>query len=87
VAQQDFERQRQRLLEERNHHDALDKDYRAVDKELLDLQAKSKYANEQEDRRLKDLENRRKLITKLLAESKQRELEHFDKAKAIAAAK
>lgn len=55
MAQQDFERQRQRLLEERNHHDALDKQYRALDKQLLDLQAKSRYENEQEERRLKDL--------------------------------
>lgn len=48
VAQQDFERERQRLLEERNNHDALDKQYRVLDKSLLDLEAKSKYANEQE---------------------------------------
>jgi len=47
VAQQDFEIQRQRLLEERNKHDALDKEYRAYDKSLLDLQAKSKFAYEQ----------------------------------------
>ena len=87
VATQDFDTQRQRLTEERNHHDALDKEYRDLDKNLLDLQARSKYANEQEDRRLKDLENRRKLIVRLLEESKKRELEHFDKAKAIAAGK
>ncbi len=55
MAQQDFERERQRLLEERNNHDALDKQYRALDKSLLDLEAKSKYDNEQEERRLKDL--------------------------------
>ena len=55
MAQGDFERQRQRLNEERNNHDALDKEYRALDKSLLDLQARSKFANEQEDRRLKDL--------------------------------
>ena len=36
--------------------------------------------------RLKDLESRRKLIVKLLDESRKRELEHYDKAKAIAAA-
>ena len=66
MAQQDFERQRQRLLEERNHHDALDRDYRVQDKALLDLQARSKYANEQEERKLRDLENRRKLIVRLL---------------------
>jgi hypothetical protein len=87
VASQDFETQRQRLLEERNQHDALDKEYRELDKKLLDLQARSKYANEQEDRRLKDLENRRKLVVRLLDESKKRELEHFDKAKAVAAGK
>jgi hypothetical protein len=55
VAQQDFERERQRLLEERNNHDTLDKDYRVLDKQLLDLQARSKYSNEQEDRRIKEL--------------------------------
>lgn len=83
MAQQDFERERQRLLEERNNHDTLDKDYRLLDKQLLDLQARSKYANEQEDRRIKELENRRKLVAKLLEDSKRRELEHYDKAKAI----
>lgn len=86
VAQQDFERQRARLLEERNIHDGLDKEHRQLDKKILDLVAKSKLANEQEERRLKDLENRRKLITKLLDESKKRELEHYDKSKALAAA-
>ena len=74
MAQQDFERERQRLLEERNNHDTLDKDYRLLDKQLLDLQARSKYANEQEDRRIKELENRRKLVAKLLEDSKRREL-------------
>ena len=62
------------MLEERNHHDNLDKEYRDLDKALLDLQARSKYASEQEDRRLKDWENRRKLVCKLLDESKKREL-------------
>jgi hypothetical protein len=74
-------------MEERINHDQLDKEYRELDRALLDLQAKSKFATEQEDRRLKDLENRRKLVTRLLDESKKRELEHFDKAKAIAAGK
>ena len=87
VAQQDLEKQRTRLLEERNSHDKLDREYRDLDKALLDLQAKSKFATEQEDRRLKDLENRRKLVTKLLEESKKRELDHCDRAKAIAAGK
>lgn len=86
MAQQDFDKQRLRLVEERNNYDALDKTYRELDKALLDLQARSKFANEQEARRLKDLENRRKLIVKLLDESKKRELEHFDKSKALAAA-
>ena len=54
---------------------------------MLDLQARSKYATEQEERRLKDLENRRKLVVKLLSESKKRELDHFDRAKAVVAAK
>lgn len=55
MAQQDFEKQRQRLMEERINHDQLDKEYRELDRALLDLQAKSKFATEQEDRRLKDL--------------------------------
>ena len=46
VAQGDFEKQRQRLLEERNHHDNLDREYRDLDKTVLDLQARSKYDNE-----------------------------------------
>ena len=86
-AQKDFETQRCRLLEERNSHDALDREYRELDKALLDVQARSKFANEQEERRLKDLENRRKLVVRLLDESKKRELDHFDRAKAIAATK
>jgi GTP1/Obg family GTP-binding protein len=44
VAQQDFEKERQRLLEERNQHDDLDRQYRDLDKALLDLQAKSRFA-------------------------------------------
>ena len=35
---------------------------------------------------MKDLESRRKLVCKLLDESKKRELEHYDNAKAIASA-
>jgi len=43
-AQQDFERERDRLLEERNNHDELDKQYRIIDKKLIDIQTRSRVA-------------------------------------------
>lgn len=47
IAQQDFERERERLNKERNEYDRIDKEFRLVDKQLLDLQARSRLAQEE----------------------------------------
>ena len=47
IAQQDFERERERLNKERNDYDKIDKEFRVVDKQLLDLQARSRMAQEE----------------------------------------
>lgn len=52
MAQQDFERERQRLMEERINHDDLDKRYRIIDKQLLDIQTRSRLAQDDEEHRL-----------------------------------
>lgn len=72
MAQQDFERERERLLEERNNHDNLDKQYRIIDKNLLDVQTRSRIAQEDEERKLFELTTRKNTILRLLEESRQR---------------
>lgn len=83
IAQEDFTKERDRLFEERNAYDDLDKKYRQVDKALLDLQTRSRIAQEDEDRKLFELETKKKTIMKLLEESRQRELYHFEQAKQL----
>lgn len=48
VAQQDFELDRQRLINERN--DDLDRKNRIIEKKILDLKSKSRFDSEDEDR-------------------------------------
>lgn len=72
MAQQDFERERERLLQERNNHDNLDKQYRIIDKNLLDVQTRSRIAQDDEERKLFELTTRKNTILRLLEESRQR---------------
>lgn len=83
MAQQDFERERERLIEERNNHDNLDKQYRIIDKNLLDLQTRSRVAEEDEQRKIFELSTRKNTILKLLEESKKREFFHYDQSKRL----
>jgi hypothetical protein len=41
---------RQRLINERNTHDDLDRKNRIIEKKILDLKSKSRFASEDEDR-------------------------------------
>ena len=66
VAQSDFEKERERLLNERNEHDNLDKEHRFVEKNLLNLQTRSKVAHDEEERKLTELEMKKKTIKHLL---------------------
>lgn len=48
-----------------------------LDRAILDLQNRSKIAHDQEERRVIELEIRRKQVVKLLGDSKQREVMHY----------
>lgn len=56
-----------------------------MDKALLDLQTRSKIAQEDEERKLFEMNARKKTVLKLLEESKQRELYHYEQAKRLIA--
>ena len=83
MAQQDFEWERERLNNERNEYDRIDKEFRLVDKQLLDLQARSRIAQEEEDRKIFELNTRKKTLLKLIDDSKQRELYHYEQSKKL----
>lgn len=72
------------MVQERNNYDRLEKDYNLLDRAILDLQNRSRLAHDQEERRIIELELRRKQVVKLFNESKDRELIHYERSKALA---
>ena len=50
---------------------------------MLDLQARSRLAQEEEDRRIFELNTRKKTLLNLMEDSKQRELYHYEQAKKL----
>jgi hypothetical protein len=61
----------------------LDKQYRVIDKQLADLQLKSRLAQDEEDKKIFELSTRKKTVLKLLEESRQRGLYHFEQSKKL----
>jgi hypothetical protein len=61
----------------------LDKQYRVIDKQLADLQLKSRLAQDEEDKKIFELATRKKTVLKLLEESRQRGLYHFEQSKKL----
>jgi hypothetical protein len=55
-----------------------------LDRAILDLQNRSRLAHDKEERRVIELEIRRKQVVKLLSESKDRELLHYDRSRQLA---
>jgi hypothetical protein len=55
-----------------------------LDRAILDLQNRSRLAHDKEERRVIELEIRRKQVVKLLNESKDRELVHYDRSRQLA---
>ena len=72
------------MVQERNNSDRLEKDYQLLDRAILDLQNRSKLAQDQEERRIIELELRRKQVVKVLNESKDREFMHYERSKQLA---
>ena len=61
----------------------MDKQYRVIDKQLADLQLKSRLAQDEEDKEIFELATRKKTVLKLLEESRQRGLYHFEQSKKL----
>ena len=61
----------------------MDKQYRVIDKQLADLQLKSRLAQDEEDKKIFELATRKKTVLKLLEESRQRGLYHFEQSKKL----
>ena len=61
----------------------MDKQYREIDKQLADLQLKSRLAQDEEDKKIFELTTRKKTVLKLLEESRQRGLYHFEQSKKL----
>ena len=66
------------------NYDGLQAQYKNLDRSMLDLQNRSKLALDSEERRHIQLALRKKQLMKLLEESKQRELMHYERAKQLA---
>lgn len=60
------------MIKERNLYDDLDKQHRIVEKAILNLQSRSRNAQQDEDRVIRDLNIRKQTVLKLLEESRQR---------------
>lgn len=56
-----------------------------VEKALLSLQGRSRAAEEEENRKIFEINTRKKTLLKLLEDSKQRELYHFEQSKKLSA--
>jgi hypothetical protein len=65
-AQQDFEREKQQLVQERGNQEALNLQCAALDRRLVDLQSKSRLVEEDEDRKLLELNARKSSLLRLL---------------------
>lgn len=52
---------------------------------MLSLQGRSRAAEEEENRKIFEINTRKKTLLKLLEDSKQRELYHFEQSKKLSA--